>query len=82
MALDSSSEKEATALRSARRLSDTCGPRTPVPGSRTLAAAYDGRPSLVVFLPPEGDSQQVYLYLCDTATPRKAFRSVTLPTGE
>ena len=81
-ALDSTAEKDATALRSARRLSGACGPRTPVPGSRTLAAAYDGRPTLVVYLPPEGGSQRVDLYLCDTAKPRKAFRSVTLPTGE
>ena len=81
-ALDSSAEKDATALRSARRLSEDCGPRTPVPGSRTLAAAYDGRPTLVVYLPAEGGSQRVDLYLCDTAKPRKAFRSVTLPTGE
>ena len=81
-ALDSTAEKDATALRSARRLSGACGPRTPVPGSRTLAAAYDGRPTLVVYLPPEGGSQQVDLYLCDTEKPRQAFRSVTLPTGE
>ena len=53
-----------------------------VAGSRTLAAAYDGRPTLVVYLPLEGGSQRVDLYHCDTAQPRKAFRSVTLPTGE
>ena len=81
-ALDSSPEKDKAALRGARRLSGSCGPRTPVPGSRTLAAAYDGRPTLVVYLPAEGGSQRVDLYLCDTAKPRQAFRSVTLPTGE
>jgi hypothetical protein len=53
-----------------------------VAGSRTLAAAYDGRPTLVVYLPPEGGSQRVDLYLCDSATPRQPFRSVTLPAGE
>ena len=78
-ALDSTAEKDATSLRSARRLSGTCGPRAPVPGSRTLAAAYDGRPTLVVYLPPDGGSQQVDLYLCDAARPRQPFRSVTLP---
>ena len=81
-ALGSTAERDTTALRGARRLSGACGPRTPVPGSRTLAAAYDGRPTLVVYLPPEGGSQQVDLYLCDTAKPREAFRSVTLPAGE
>ena len=83
-ALDSTAEKDATALRSARRLSRACGPRTlPVAaGSRTLAAAYDGRPTLVVYLPPEGGSQRVDLYLCDSARPRQPFRSVTLPAGE
>jgi len=82
-ALGSTAEKDTTALRSARRLSGVCGPRTPmVAGSRTLAAAYDGRPTLVVYLPPEGGSQRVDLYLCDSATPRQPFRSVTLPAGE
>ena len=83
-ALGSTAEKDTTALRSARRLSGVCGPRTrAVPaGSRTLAAAYDGRPTLVVYLPPEGGSQRVDLYLCDSANPRKPFRSVTLPAGE
>ena len=81
-ALGSTAERDTTALRGARRLSGACGPRTPVPGSRTLAAAYDGRPTLVVYLPAEGGSQRVDLYLCDTAKPRTAFRSVTLPTGE
>ena len=81
-ALGSTAEQDATALRSARRLSGACGPRTPVAGSRTLAAAYDGRPTLVVYLPPEGGSQRVDLYLCDTEKPRRPFRSVTLPTGE
>jgi hypothetical protein len=73
---------KAPAQRSARRLAEVCGPRAPVPGSRTRAAAYDGRPTLVVYLPPEGGSQRVDLYLCDTKQPRRPFRSVTLPTGE
>ena len=73
---------EASALRSTRALAEVCGPRRPVPGSRTLAAAYDGRPALVVYLPLEGDDRQVDLYLCDTAKPRQSFRSVTLPAGE
>ena len=37
-------EEQAGALRSTRRLAATCGPRDRVPGSRTLAAAYDGAP--------------------------------------
>ena len=81
-ALDSDTEKGAPSLRGARRLSESCGPRTPVPGSRTLAAAYAGRPTLVVYLPPDGGSQRVDLYLCDAEQPRQAFRSVTLPAGE
>jgi len=75
-------EDEASARRSSRALAEVCGPRRPVPGSRTLAAAYDGRPALVVYLPVEGDARQVDLYLCDTAKPRRSFRSVTLPAGE
>jgi hypothetical protein len=73
-------EEQASALRSTRRLAGICGPRDRVPGSRTLAAAYDGRPTLVVYLAPDGGSQRVDLYLCDTGTPRRAFRSVTLPS--
>ncbi|MET1058825.1 MAG: hypothetical protein ABWX84_04480 [Nocardioides sp.] len=80
-ALDSTVDKQA-ARSSVRRLAEVCGPRTPVPGSRTLPAAYDGRPTLVVYLPPEGGSQRVELYLCDTEKPRQPFRSVTLATGE
>lgn len=73
-------EEQASALRSTRRLAGICGPRDSAPGSRTLAAAYDGRPTLVVYLAPDGGSQRVDLYLCDTETPRRAFRSVTLPS--
>ncbi len=80
-ALEDTKKQEST-LRSTRRLAARCGPLDRVPGSRTLAAAYDGRPTLVVYLAPEGGSQRVDLYLCDTAEPRRAFRSVTLSPGE
>lgn len=75
-------QEQAGALRSTRRLSGSCGPREPAAGSRTLAAAYDGRPTLVVYLAPDGGSQRVDLYLCDTERPRRPFRSVTLPSGK
>ena len=75
-------KEQASALRSTRRLAGVCGPRDRAPGSRTLAAAYDGRPTLVVYLAPEDGAQRVDLYLCDTESPRRAFRSVTLPSQE
>jgi hypothetical protein len=80
-ALDESAENAGQA-RSARRLADVCGPRRTVPGSRVVAATYDDRPTLAVYLPPEDGSRRVDLYLCDTDRPRDAFRSVTLPAGE
>ena len=80
-ALDDTKAQQST-LRSTRRLAAVCGPLDPAPGSRTLAAAYDGRPTLVVYQAPDGGSQRVDLYLCDAAEPRRAFRSVTLSPGE
>ncbi|RYP83788.1 hypothetical protein EKO23_17960 [Nocardioides guangzhouensis] len=55
-----------------------CGPADPVPGARYVGAAYDGRPALVVYHPVRNGRQTVELYLCDTAHPRKVFRTVTL----
>ena len=55
-----------------------CGPADPVPGARYVGAAYNGRPALVVYLPVQNGRQTVELFLCDTATPRKVFQTVTL----
>ena len=45
------------------------------PGSKVVAATYDGAPAAVVLKPPSGDVQVVDLYLCGDVEPR---RSITL----
>ncbi|KRE94151.1 hypothetical protein ASG76_12215 [Nocardioides sp. Soil774] len=45
-------------------------------GGRRLTAEVDGRPGLVVFRRPAGDTQRVELYTCDSPDP---VRTLTVP---
>jgi hypothetical protein len=76
--LRSLAEKDANDGYAGRRLRRVCGPQPAVPGSRRVAAAYDDRPALVVYLPAVDGEQRVDVYLCDADDPRSVFRSVTL----
>ena len=58
------------------------GNRYEVIGGETFAASFRRHFALVVFHPVLDGARLVEIYDCQSATPRRTVRSVTLQTGE
>lgn len=59
-----------------------CGPFYTVFGGETFAASFRQHLALVLFHPRLDGVRLVEIYDCESATPRRAIRTVTLQTGE
>jgi hypothetical protein len=59
-----------------------CGPFYSVSGGETFAALYRRHLALVLFHPSLDGVRLVEIYDCESATPRRAIRTVTLQAGE
>jgi hypothetical protein len=66
----------------ARAAALPCGPFYTVSGGHRFAAAYRHHLALVLFHPAIDGVRLVEIYDCESATPRRTVRTVTLQTGE
>jgi hypothetical protein len=79
---DSADAPSASQGYAADRVPARCGPLYTIDGGASFAASYRRHLALVLFHPELDGVRLVEIYDCDSTTPRRTIRTVTLQTGE